>query len=65
MKHGLINVASAIPAVKVADVEYNVLQMEKLISLADSQGVEVVCFPELGLTGYSCQDLFKERLLLD
>ena len=65
MKYGFIKVAAAVPAVKVADVEYNVLEIEKLIAMADGQGVEVVCFPELCLTGYTCQDLFKERLLLD
>ena len=59
-----MKVAAAVPAVKVADVEYNVQEMEKLITLADSEDVEVVCFPELCLTGYSCQDLFKEQLLL-
>jgi NAD+ synthase (glutamine-hydrolysing) len=64
MKYGLIKVAAAVPAVKVADVEYNVLEMEKLITLADSQNVEIVCFPELGITGYSCQDLFKSQMLL-
>ena len=52
------------PAVKVADVEYNVKEIERLIALADGEGAEVVCFPELCLTGYSCQDLFKEQLLL-
>ena len=65
MKHGFITVASAIPAVKVADLEYNVLEIQKLMVMADSNGAEIVCFPELSLTGYSCQDLFKERLLLD
>ena len=65
MKYGFIKVAAAVPAVKVADVEYNVMETEKLIAMADGQGVEVVCFPELGLTGYTCQDLFKERLLLE
>ena len=64
MKYGLIKVAAAVPAVRVADIEYNVLEMEKLITLADSQGVEIVCFPELGITGYSCQDLFKSQMLL-
>ena len=64
MKYGLIKVAAAVPAVKVADVEYNVLEMEKLITLADSQNVEIVCFPELCVTGYSCQDLFKSQMLL-
>ena len=64
MKHGLITVAAAVPAVKVADVEYNVVEIEKLISIAEGQGVEILCFPELAITGYSCQDLFKEQLLL-
>ena len=64
MKHGLITVAAAVPAVKVADVEYNVLEIEKLIANAEGQGAELICFPELAITGYSCQDLFKEQLLL-
>ena len=65
MKYGFIKVAAAIPAVKVADIEYNELEIEKLITMADTQDVEVVCFPELALTGYSCQDLFKSQLLLN
>ena len=64
MKYGFIKVAAAVPAVKVADVEYNVKEIERLVALADGEGAEVVCFPELCLTGYSCQDLFKEQLLL-
>lgn len=64
MKYGFIKVAAAVPAVKVADVEYNIQEIEKLIALADSEHVEVVCFPELCITGYTCQDLFKEQLLL-
>ena len=65
MKYGFIKVAAAVPAVRVADVSYNVQEIEKLISMADSQNVELLCFPELSLTGYTCQDLFKEKLLLD
>ena len=64
MKHGFVKVAAAVPAVKVADVEYNVQEIEKLMTLADSEHVELLCFPELSLTGYTCQDLFKEQLLL-
>ena len=64
MKYGFIKVAAAVPAVKVADVDYNVQELERLIALADSQHVELLCFPELSLTGYTCQDLFKEHLLL-
>jgi len=64
MKYGFIKVAAAVPAVKVADVDYNEQEMEKIIAMADGEGVELLCFPELSLTGYSCQDLFKEHLLL-
>ena len=65
MKHGFIKVAAAVPAVKVADVEYNVQQIESIIAQAEGRGVEVLVFPELCITGYTCQDLFKEQLLLD
>ena len=65
MKHGFVKVAAAVPAVKVADVMYNVQEIERLIAMADAEHVEVVVFPELAITGYTCQDLFRERLLLD
>ena len=64
MKYGFIKVAAAVPAVKVADVAYNVQEIEKIIALAEGEGVEILCLPELCITGYSCQDLFKEALLL-
>ena len=65
MKYGFIKVAAAVPAVKVADTEYNVQQIESLIAQAEGQGVELLVFPELCITGYSCQDLFREQLLVD
>ena len=65
MKYGFVNVAAAVPTVKVADVEYNVQQIESIIAQAEGRGIEVIVFPELCLTGYSCQDLFREQILLD
>ena len=65
MKHGLIKVASAIPAVKVADTKFNLIETEKQIAIAEGQGVEIIVFPELSITGYTCQDLFQQQLLLD
>ena len=65
MKYGFVKVAAAVPAVKVADVDYNVQQIESIIAQAEGRGVEVIVFPELCITGYTCQDLFKEQLLLD
>ena len=65
MKYGFVKVAAAVPAVKVADVQYNVQQIESLIAQAEGRGVEIMVMPELCLTGYSCQDLFKQQALLD
>ncbi|MCR4603895.1 MAG: NAD(+) synthase [Prevotella sp.] len=65
MNYGMIKVAAAIPGVRVADVDYNVQQMESLIAQAEGKGAEIIVFPELSLTGYSCQDLFRQQLLLD
>jgi len=65
MKYGFINVAAAVPAIKVADIDYNVMQIESLIAQAEGKGVEILVTPELCITGYSCQDLFREQLLLD
>jgi len=65
MEYGFITVAAAIPSVRVADCEYNAEQIASLISKADEQGAEVVVFPELCVTGYSCQDLFRQNLLLE
>ena len=65
MKYGLIKVAAAIPGVRVADVDYNVQQIESLIAQAEGKGAEVIVFPELSITGYTCQDLFRQQLLLE
>lgn len=65
MKYGFIKVASAVPVVHVANCRQNTKEIESLIAQAEEQGVEVVVFPELCITGYSCQDLFRQQLLLD
>ena len=49
----------------MADVEYNILQIENIVAQAEGKGVEIIVFPELSITGYSCQDLFRQQLLLD
>lgn len=65
MNYGYIKVASAIPGVKVADCEYNLGQIESLIQQAVDKNAEIVVFPELCITGYTCQDLFQQQMLLD
>ena len=65
MKYGYITVASSVPSVKVADVDYNVKQIESHISMANEKGAEIVLFPELSVTGYTCQDLFAQQTLIE
>ena len=65
MKFGFVKVAAAIPAVKVADCRFNAQQTEVQIVVADGRGAQVVIFPELNLTGYSCGDLFGQQILLE
>lgn len=65
MKYGFVKVAAAIPQVKVADCKFNAQQIDTLIAIADGKGVQIVVFPELCITGYTCADLFGHSLLLE
>ena len=60
---GFVRVAAAVPLLRVGDCAYNAQQTKQLISEALNEGVEIVCFPELGLTGYTCEDLFFTNAL--
>lgn len=53
------------PRVKVADCKFNAGEIEKLIMIADGKGVQIIAFPELCVTGYTCGDLFAQQLLLE
>jgi NAD+ synthase (glutamine-hydrolysing) len=63
--HGFARVAVAIPRCRIADPAYNVEQTLLLARQAAEQGAALVAFPELGLSAYSCEDLFHQRALLD
>ncbi|MBQ9249438.1 MAG: NAD(+) synthase [Oscillospiraceae bacterium] len=65
MKDGFIKVAAAAPVIKVADANYNAQRVIDCIRQADKQGVKVLVFPELTLTGASCYDLFTHRVILE
>ena len=65
MNYGFVKVASAIPSLKVADCSYNIQQIESLIIQAEGKGVEIIVFPELCISGYTCGDLFGQQLLLE
>ena len=65
MLDGYIRVAAASPKVKVSDVDFNVSQTVLLTRKAAENDTAVVVFPELGLTGYTCGDLFNQNALLN
>lgn len=63
--HNFVRVAVASPEVRVADPDFNAAKCEELIRRADKAAVAVVVFPELGLSAYSCDDLFHQRSLIE
>ena len=64
MNHfGFVKVAAGIPLVRVGDPAHNAAQLEALIREAAAQGAQVVVFPELSVTGYTCGDLFLKPFL--
>ena len=60
-----IRIACAVPAVKVGDVTKNVRDICAYMEKADAQNADIVLFPELCLTGYTCGDLFFQDALLN
>ncbi len=62
--YGFFRVAAASPKNKVADCDYNLSEIKKMIEQAETQKVQVICFPELCLTAYTCGDLFFQSVLL-
>ena len=64
MKNGFIKVAAARPAVCVADCKANLEAMKSIFAKALDEGVRVLVYPELCVTGYTCADLFLSDVLL-
>src|SRR5262245_53035571 len=64
IQHGFLRVASASPPLRVADCDYNAEHILALMRAAEADGVAVLVFPELAVTGYTCADLFQHPALL-
>jgi NAD+ synthase (glutamine-hydrolysing) len=62
---GFTSVAAAIPELRVADCDFNTQQIKNLILTANEQHVQILAFPELSVTGYTCGDLFLQQALVD
>lgn len=64
MNNGFVRVAAAIPELRVADCAFNVARMADLVRKGEDEKVQVICFPELSVTAYTCADLFQQQQLL-
>ena len=65
MNHGFVKVAAVTPKIKVADPSYNAQAVCAELAKAYEKGAKIIVFPELCLTGYTCNDLFLQELLLE
>ncbi len=63
--HGFVRVAVAVPRIQVADPTFNATESIAMLRQAAALGAVLVAFPELGLSAYTCDDLFHQRALLD
>ena len=63
--HGFVRVSAAVPVVALADPAVNAARTVELLRAAADDGAAVIAFPELGLTGYSVDDLVQQDALLD
>lgn len=63
-RHGFLRVAVGIPEIRVADPTFNASRTLELMGEACEQKAALILFPELGLTAYSCEDLFQQQPLL-
>jgi len=62
-QHGFVRVAAAVPSLRVADCAFNGERILAMLARAEQQQVDVLVFPELSLTGYTCADLFQQAVL--
>ncbi len=64
-EQGFVRVGAVVPKLKVADTEFNCNEIIKQIEVASNNKIQIIVFPELCVTGYTCQDLFEQDALLE
>ena len=64
-KYGLVRVCAATPEIRVGDVDFNVKNILSAAKEAAEKGAQVIVFPELCITVYTCGDLFNQRALTE
>lgn len=65
MRDGYVRVGCATPKVKVADCSYNADRIVEMALKASNKDISILVFPELSITGYTCQDMFLHKTLID
>ena len=63
--HDFARVAVGVPTCRVADPVYNAKETIALAIEAERNGAALIAFPELGLSAYTCDDLFHQKALLE
>ncbi|MDD5037734.1 MAG: NAD(+) synthase [Dehalococcoidales bacterium] len=61
---GFLRVGAAIPRLRVADIDFNVKSIIDTMSQATNQGIQILIFPEMAMTGYTIGDLVQHQALL-
>ena len=64
-EYGYVRVGASVPKMEVANPIFNVKEIKAQIDLAISRQIDILVFPELSITGYTCGDLFHQEILLD
>lgn len=64
-EQGFVRIGAVVPKLKVADTEFNCNEIIKQIEIASNNKIQIAVFPELCITGYTCQDLFEQDILLE
>ena len=64
-EYGYVKVGASTVELKVSDTIYNVEKIKKQIDEAINKNIQIISFPELSITGYTCGDLFNQDILID
>ena len=64
-EYGYVKVGASTLELKVSDTIYNVQTIKKQIDEAVNKNIQIISFPELSITGYTCGDLFNQDILID
>lgn len=64
-EHGFVRCGAIVPKLKVADIDFNICEIINQIKISEEKQIQIVCFPELSITGYSCGDLFHQDILIE